>query len=59
MTRRSLFRFHLVGLQRALIVEALRDSRGNVTHAARALGIQRTYLHRLLRQHGFQSRNFR
>jgi DNA-binding NtrC family response regulator len=36
----------------ALLRAALLGSQGNRTHAARALGLQRTYLLRLMRVHG-------
>jgi DNA-binding NtrC family response regulator len=35
--------------KRRLIEATLRDARGNRTHAARTLGLQRTYLLRLMR----------
>jgi DNA-binding NtrC family response regulator len=35
--------------KRRLIEVALREARGNRTHAARVLGLQRTYLLRLMR----------
>jgi DNA-binding NtrC family response regulator len=36
--------------KRRLIETALRDAAGNRTHAARVLGLQRTYLLRLMRE---------
>ncbi|MBM3217910.1 MAG: hypothetical protein FJZ38_04385 [Candidatus Rokubacteria bacterium] len=36
--------------KRRLIESALRDAAGNRTHAARVLGLQRTYLLRLIRE---------
>ncbi len=36
--------------KRRLIENALRDASGNRTHAARVLGLQRTYLLRLIRE---------
>jgi DNA-binding NtrC family response regulator len=36
--------------KRRLIEHALRDASGNRTHAARVLGLQRTYLLRLMRE---------
>jgi DNA-binding NtrC family response regulator len=36
--------------KRRLIEDALRDTAGNRTHAARVLGLQRTYLLRLIRE---------
>ncbi len=38
--------------KRRLIESTLRQARGNRTHAARALGLQRTYLLRLIRDLG-------
>jgi len=38
--------------KRRLLEEALRSAGGNRTHAARALGLQRTYLLRLIREFG-------
>jgi len=38
--------------KRRLIETTLREARGNRTHAARALGLQRTYLLRLIRELG-------
>ncbi|PYN62522.1 MAG: hypothetical protein DMD92_02440 [Candidatus Rokuibacteriota bacterium] len=38
--------------KRRLIEATLREARGNRTHAARALGLQRTYLLRLIRELG-------
>ena len=38
--------------KRRLIEATLHQSRGNRTHAARALGLQRTYLLRLIRELG-------
>lgn len=48
----ELMKFHAAvrRYKRDLIVEALTASKGNRTHAARALGLQRTYLHRLMGQ---------
>ena len=37
------------------ITDALQRSDGNVTHAAAELGLQRTYLHRLIRELGVRS----
>ena len=39
--------------KRRLIEATLHQARGNRTHAARALGLQRTYLLRLIRDLGF------
>jgi DNA-binding NtrC family response regulator len=38
--------------KRRLIETTLREARGNRTHAARVLGLQRTYLLRLIRELG-------
>ena len=38
--------------KRQLIESTLRETRGNRTHAARTLGLQRTYLLRLIRELG-------
>jgi transcriptional regulator with GAF, ATPase, and Fis domain len=45
-------RFHesVKAHKRSLIVAALSANKNNRTHAARALGLQRTYLHRLMCQ---------
>jgi Nif-specific regulatory protein len=44
-------RYHeaLVGLKRRLIVDAVRAAEGNITQAARELGVHPNYLHRLIR----------
>ena len=42
-------------LERALILEALEDSRGNKLDAARRLGLSRTNLYAKLRKHGIPS----
>jgi DNA-binding NtrC family response regulator len=42
----------VVEFKRRLIEATLRQVRGNRTHAARALGLQRTYLLRLIRELG-------
>jgi DNA-binding NtrC family response regulator len=41
--------------KRRLIEATLHQARGNRTHAARALGLQRTYLLRLIRDLGVQA----
>lgn len=41
--------------KRDLIEKALRQSRGNRTRAAEALGLQRTYLLRLMREMGLNA----
>jgi DNA-binding NtrC family response regulator len=40
----------VVAFKRELIATSLREHGGNRTHAARALGVPRTYLLRLIRQ---------
>ena len=46
------FGYHLAvcDFKRRLIEDALRDAEGKRTHAARVLGLQRTYLLRLIRE---------
>jgi len=46
------YRDAVCAFKRRLIECALREQRGNRTHAARALGLQRTYLLRLIRDLG-------
>jgi DNA-binding NtrC family response regulator len=46
------FRGAVCAFKRHLIEATLREARGNRTHAARALGLQRTYLLRLIRDLG-------
>ncbi|MBI4591801.1 MAG: hypothetical protein HY725_23500 [Candidatus Rokubacteria bacterium] len=46
------FRGAVEEFKRRLIETALRQSAGNRTHAARCLGLQRTYLLRLIRDLG-------
>lgn len=41
----------------ALIRRTLEEHRGNRTHAARALGLQRTYLLRLMREYHVRERS--
>jgi len=48
------FHAQVEGFRRRLIVEALQQSGGNRTEAAAALGLQRTYLSRLIRQLGIR-----
>ena len=43
------YRAAVVAFKRQLIETTLRDHAGNRTHAARALGLPRTYLVRLIR----------
>jgi len=47
------------GFERDAILRALRATGGNVTQAARALGIARTALQRLMRRHGLSARDLR
>jgi hypothetical protein len=46
------YRSAVVAFKRKLIETTLREHGGNRTHAARALGVQRTYLLRLIRDLG-------
>ena len=46
------YRAAVVTFKRQLIETTLRDHAGNRTHAARALGLPRTYLVRLIRHLG-------
>ena len=46
------YRDRMRAAQRQILLDALDEHRGNRTYAARALGIQRTYFTRLLREHG-------
>ena len=46
------YRSAVATFKRELIEAALRDHHGNRTHAARALGVQRTYLLGLIRDLG-------
>jgi Nif-specific regulatory protein len=52
----GLGRYHeaVAEAKRTIIVKALQQSGGNYTHAAKALGVQPTYLHRLLRNLGIK-----
>jgi len=49
----------LASLERAKIVEVLRREEGNKTHAARALGIERRKLYRLLSKYDIQESDLR
>jgi transcriptional regulator of acetoin/glycerol metabolism len=51
MSHKSTLREHCERAERDYIEEALTDCDGNVTHAATALGIDRTNLHKKLRAH--------
>lgn len=42
-------------VKRRLVVEALEVCQGNVTHAAKRLGLHPNYLHRLIRNLGLKS----
>ena len=46
------YRAAVIGFKRQLIETTLREHAGNRTHAARALGLPRTYLVRLIRHLG-------
>jgi DNA-binding NtrC family response regulator len=48
----SSYRAAVVEFKRRLIETTLQNNGGNRTHAARALGLQRTYLLRLIRDLG-------
>jgi transcriptional regulator with GAF, ATPase, and Fis domain len=52
----GLGRYHeaVAEAKRTIIMKALQQSGGNYTHAAKALGVQPTYLHRLLRNLGIK-----
>ncbi|RMF20708.1 MAG: hypothetical protein D6760_10945, partial [Deltaproteobacteria bacterium] len=39
-------------LEKEFLMRALRENDGNVTHTARALGIHRSTLQRMMRKHG-------
>jgi DNA-binding NtrC family response regulator len=45
----------MIELERQAIVQALADSRGNVSEACRLLGIPRTTMYRKLRRHGLRA----
>ncbi len=45
--------------EHAMLEEALRRNAGNVTRAARELGVSRPSLHDLLRKHGIEAAHFR
>ncbi len=47
-----------LGIERAMIVDALSDCRGNVTRAAGKLGISRQLLHYKMKKHGLLRRDF-
>ena len=54
----SAYHKEVENFKKALITETVRAHSGNRTHAAKALGLQRTYLLRLIRDFGLQlSRN--
>jgi hypothetical protein len=52
MDRKSVYHSLLTAFQIELIRRALAATNGNRTHAARLLGLQRTYLLRLMRDRG-------
>jgi transcriptional regulator of acetoin/glycerol metabolism len=43
----------------AFLISALNDANGNVTKAARAVGLSRCYMHRLMRRHNVKASHFR
>ena len=49
----GLYHDEMLRLRKMLIARALAEHQGNRTRAARTLGIQRTYLCRLVREFGF------
>ena len=49
----------LADLERSLVEQALREERGNVSRAARALGVSRPSLHNLLRKHQIDPAQYR
>ena len=44
--------------ERQFLVKALRDSNGNISGAATALDIERTYLHKKIAQYGIEKREY-
>ncbi len=52
MSRHSVYHSLLIAFQTEVIRHALAATGGNRTHAARLLGLQRTYLLRLMRDRG-------
>ena len=52
MSRHSVYHSLLAAFQTELIRRALAATNGNRTHAARLLGLQRTYMLRLMRDRG-------
>ena len=52
MSRHSVYHSLLIAFQTEVIRRALAATCGNRTHAARLLGLQRTYLLRLMRDRG-------
>jgi len=52
MSRHSVYHSLLIAFQTELIRRALAATGGNRSHAARLLGLQRTYLLRLMRDRG-------
>ncbi len=45
----------LATFEKSFVASILRRYKGNVTHAAKAMGISRQLLHRLMRQHGIKT----
>jgi len=48
----------VIDLKRELLARALADAGGNRTHAARALGLERTYFCRLIREFAINPRQY-
>lgn len=42
-----------------IVTESLRLHRGNVSEAARSVGIERQYFHRIMKRHGLSARDYR
>jgi len=51
----SKFHSAVLTLKKNLILQAMHESQGNYTHAARNLGLHANYLHRLIRNLGLRS----
>ncbi|MCD4664578.1 MAG: hypothetical protein K8R68_04840, partial [Bacteroidales bacterium] len=44
-------------IERRFLVEALQRANGNISNAAKDVGMQRTNFHQLLKNHGIKSRD--